>query len=154
MADINATDLTQETLSTLDGSEQFVMFDSAEGKRATLAATSQYAVTKQTASLNGSTQTVQNAIAGLQTNINAKQNTLTAGTNISISGSTISATDTTYPTITQAQIETGTSTTPSVVTPAVFNSAVESVVDTWLDDGDTLLSSTTITLWEGILGIS
>ena len=29
-------DLTQETSSTLDGTEQFVMFDSTEGKRATL----------------------------------------------------------------------------------------------------------------------
>ena len=36
MADVNATELTQETGSTLDGTEQFVMFDSAEGKRATL----------------------------------------------------------------------------------------------------------------------
>ena len=27
MADINATDLTPETAATLDGSEEFVMFD-------------------------------------------------------------------------------------------------------------------------------
>ena len=36
MADINATDLTQETASTLDGTEQFVLFDLVEGKRATV----------------------------------------------------------------------------------------------------------------------
>ena len=32
--EINATDLTEETTATLSGNEQFVMFDSAEGKRA------------------------------------------------------------------------------------------------------------------------
>ena len=37
MPDINATDLPQETTSTLDGTEQFVMFDLASGKRASLA---------------------------------------------------------------------------------------------------------------------
>ena len=49
MADeINATDLEQETISTLDGSEQFVMFDSVKGKRATVTAISQYAVGDKT----------------------------------------------------------------------------------------------------------
>lgn len=42
MADINAMDLTQETASTLDGNEQFVMFDSTEGKRALLSLISEY----------------------------------------------------------------------------------------------------------------
>lgn len=32
--EINATDLTEETTSTLSGNEQFVMFDPVEGKRA------------------------------------------------------------------------------------------------------------------------
>ena len=35
---VDMPDLTQETAATLDGSEQFVMFDSSEGKRATLSA--------------------------------------------------------------------------------------------------------------------
>ena len=49
MADeINATDLEQETISTLDGSEQFVMFDTNKGKRATVTAISQYAVGDKT----------------------------------------------------------------------------------------------------------
>lgn len=42
MADINAEDLTQETLSSLDGSEQFVMFDNVEGKRTTLQTVKMY----------------------------------------------------------------------------------------------------------------
>lgn len=42
MADINAVDLTAETISTLDGNEQFVMFDIAEGKRATLSVIGKY----------------------------------------------------------------------------------------------------------------
>lgn len=33
MADVRATDLTPETAATLNGAEEFVMFDSAEGKR-------------------------------------------------------------------------------------------------------------------------
>ena len=40
--DVNATDLTQETFSTLDGNEQFIMFDNTEGKRATLDAIKRY----------------------------------------------------------------------------------------------------------------
>ena len=36
MADVRATDLTQETAATLNGSEQLVMFDAAEGKRCTI----------------------------------------------------------------------------------------------------------------------
>ena len=42
MADINAMDLTQETAETLDGNEQFVMFDTEEGKRALLSLISEY----------------------------------------------------------------------------------------------------------------
>lgn len=55
-------------------------------------------------------------------------------------------TDTTYPTATEAQITTGTSTTASVVTPKLLHDYI-------LED-DALLSSSTITLWKGILGIS
>lgn len=33
MADVRASDLTQETAATLSGAEEFVMFDAAEGKR-------------------------------------------------------------------------------------------------------------------------
>ena len=65
MADVNVTDLTQETYSTLDGTEQVIMFDSAEGKRATVAAVGEYVLKKLTTSLNGSTQTVANALSSL-----------------------------------------------------------------------------------------
>ena len=40
--EINASDLTQETGSTLDGSEQFIMFDTVEGKRALLSVIADY----------------------------------------------------------------------------------------------------------------
>lgn len=65
MADVNVTDLTQETYSTMDGTEQVIMFDSAEGKRATVAAVGEYVLKKLTTSLNGSTQTVANALDSL-----------------------------------------------------------------------------------------
>ena len=42
MADINATDLAEEILSTLSGNEQFVMFDPIEGKRAALSVIANY----------------------------------------------------------------------------------------------------------------
>ena len=44
MADINATDLTPETAATLDGSEEFVMFDNVEGKRGELDTVGDYIV--------------------------------------------------------------------------------------------------------------
>lgn len=40
--DVYAPDLTEETESTLSGSEQFVMFDSVEGKRALLSTIANY----------------------------------------------------------------------------------------------------------------
>lgn len=40
--EINATDLTEETTSTLSGNEQFVMFDPVEGKRADIDAVATY----------------------------------------------------------------------------------------------------------------
>lgn len=43
---IPMTDLTQETASTLDGTEQFVMFDSSTGKRATLGAVAEVILSK------------------------------------------------------------------------------------------------------------
>lgn len=36
MADVKANELTAETSTTLNGAEQFVMFDTAEGKRCTI----------------------------------------------------------------------------------------------------------------------
>lgn len=69
MADVNVTDLTQETYSTLDGTEQVIMFDSAEGKRATVAAVGEYVLKKLTTSLNGSTQTVANALSSLNSDL-------------------------------------------------------------------------------------
>lgn len=61
MADINATNLTPETLSTLDGTENIVAFDTAEGKKIPLSVLGDYVVQKLTQTLLGQTQTVQNA---------------------------------------------------------------------------------------------
>lgn len=66
MADVNAVDLTTETLTTLDGNENVVLFDTAEGKKVTLKVLADYIVQKATESLtdNGST-TVKDAISQL-----------------------------------------------------------------------------------------
>ncbi len=79
MADINVTDLTQETVSTMDGSEQVIMFDSAEGKRATVAAVGEYVLKKLTTSLNGSNQTVAAALASLNSDLNNRFKTVASG---------------------------------------------------------------------------
>lgn len=62
MADINATNLTPETLSTLDGTENIVAFDTAEGKKIPLSVLGDYVVQKLTQTLLGQTQSVANAI--------------------------------------------------------------------------------------------
>lgn len=88
MADINATNLTPETLSTLDGTENIVAFDTAEGKKIPLSVLGDYVVQKLTQTLLGQTQTIQNAFGmtynlGIATDIpnNADLNTYTdAGT--------------------------------------------------------------------------
>lgn len=81
------------------------------------------------------------------------------GTDTAKVPATAVGTDTKYPTATQAQITAGKSKTPSVVTPAIFNSATKAIVtqsyvEGLLEDGDSLLSASTITLWKVILGIS
>ena len=68
MADINATDLTPETLSTLDGQENVVLFDTAEGKKVSLQVLADYVVQKATESLMGSNQTVAAAFTALNSN--------------------------------------------------------------------------------------
>lgn len=60
MADVNAVDLTQETLATLDGTEQIIMFDTAEGKRATVSAVGDYILKKLTTLDSQTAQTVIN----------------------------------------------------------------------------------------------
>lgn len=62
MADINAADLTAETLSSLDGTENIVAFDTAEGKKIPLSVLGDYVVQKLTQTLLGQTQSVANAI--------------------------------------------------------------------------------------------
>ena len=62
MADINATNLTPETLSTLDGTENIVAFDTAEGKKIPLSVLGDYVVQKLTQTLLGQTQSVASAI--------------------------------------------------------------------------------------------
>lgn len=96
MADVNATDLTQETYSTLDGTEQFIMFDSAEGKRATVAAVGEYVLKKLTTSLNGSTQTVANALSSLNSDVKKIQHGSTSS--ITVSAGSYGDIDVTFPT--------------------------------------------------------
>lgn len=93
MADINATDLTQETTTTMDGTEQFVMFDSAEGKRATIAAVGDYIIEKLGLSLNGKTQTVAAALASLNSDRKLKATSLCAWTNAKSVGDTFPLSD-------------------------------------------------------------
>lgn len=66
MADVNAVDLTQETLATLDGTEQIIMFDTAEGKRATVSAVGDY-ILKKLATLDS--QTAQTVINNLKSRV-------------------------------------------------------------------------------------
>lgn len=49
MGDINAVDLAQETALTLDGAEQFVMFDTSDGKRSTVEEVGKYVLNRQKA---------------------------------------------------------------------------------------------------------
>lgn len=49
MADINAVNLAQETALTLDGAEQFVMFDTSQGKRSTVEEVGTYILSRQKA---------------------------------------------------------------------------------------------------------
>ena len=63
---INAVDLTAETLNSLDGTENIVAFDTAEGKKIPLSVLGDYVVQKLTQTLLGQTQTVQDAFGMLQ----------------------------------------------------------------------------------------
>ena len=64
MADVNASDLTQETKATLDGSEEFIMFDSTEGKRGTVDDVGDYILQNGDADGNGNTVAQMVAAAG------------------------------------------------------------------------------------------
>lgn len=81
MADIRAEDLTQETKATLDGSEQFIMFDSTQGKRGSVAEVGDYIL--QNGDADGDGDTVSEIVEG-------KQDKLTSGTNIkTINGTSV-----------------------------------------------------------------
>lgn len=67
MADINATDLTPETKATLDGSEQFVMFDSTEGKRGTVEDVGDYIL--QSGDADGQGNTIGQIVNDIQGDI-------------------------------------------------------------------------------------
>lgn len=62
MADINAADLTAETLNSLDGTENIVAFDTAEGKKIPISVLADYVMQKKTQTIAGSTQTVKAAV--------------------------------------------------------------------------------------------
>lgn len=68
MADINVTNLTPETSLSLDGTEQFVMFDTAEGKRATVDAVGGYMIGRQLTQEEG-TKTVSEKISEIEDEI-------------------------------------------------------------------------------------
>lgn len=54
---------TAETSDTLDGTEQIVMFDTVEGKRVTVSNLANFIINKLDLTINGTTQTVAEAIA-------------------------------------------------------------------------------------------
>lgn len=68
MADINAEDLTEETAQTLDGSEQFVMFDNVEGKRGGIDVVGDYIV--QHCDADGNGNTAAQLVEGAQADVN------------------------------------------------------------------------------------
>ena len=84
MADINATDLTAETLATLDGSENVVLFDTAEGKKVTLQVLADYIITKAVESLMGSNQTVAAALSALNSKVSVFSHSISTTSNTSI----------------------------------------------------------------------
>ena len=86
MADINATDLTEETLATLDGQENVVLFDTAEGKKVSLQVLADYVVQKATESLMGSNQTVAAAFTALNSKLSNFQ--LVSSGSITANGNT------------------------------------------------------------------
>ena len=79
MADINAIDLTAETLESLDGTENVVGFDTAEGKKIPISVLADYAIQKKTQTIAGATQTPQTA---LNSAYNLKANITTAITDL------------------------------------------------------------------------
>lgn len=60
----NVTSLPEETYATLDGTENVVMFDSAEGKRSTLSTLSDYAIKKHTPT--GMTETLYQQVTEIK----------------------------------------------------------------------------------------
>jgi len=59
---------TAESSATLDGTEQIIMFDSVEGKRVTVTNLADYIINKLSLTINGTAQTVANAIADAKNN--------------------------------------------------------------------------------------
>lgn len=57
---------TAETVDTLDSTEQVILFDTVEGKRVTVAALGDYIINHLSITINGTTQTVAQALASLQ----------------------------------------------------------------------------------------
>lgn len=129
MADVNVTDLTQETYSTMDGTEQFVMFDSAEGKRATVAAVGEYVLKKLTTSLNGSTQTVANALASLNSDQSYKAGDSITGQVIAL-GRALTAGNGVYIQVPLPKPVTASSISVSVTGGNIFTSNGQKAIDT------------------------
>lgn len=65
---VNAADLPQETSTTLDGTEQLIGFDTAQGKRVTVNDLAEYILQRKLSSLAGSSQTVAAALTALNSN--------------------------------------------------------------------------------------
>lgn len=66
MADINAVDLTAETLASLDGTENIVAFDTAEGKKIPISVLADYVMQKKTQTLAGETKTPKSFMDALR----------------------------------------------------------------------------------------
>ena len=80
---VNAADLPQETSTTLDGTEQLIGFDTAQGKRITVAELAEYILQRKLSSLAGSSQTVAAALAALNSNFTEIKSVALSSPNLS-----------------------------------------------------------------------
>lgn len=72
MSDINVINLTQETSSSLDGTENVIMFDVAEGKRATVSAIGTFIADRQLTQGSG-TATITETLNSISAEISTLQ---------------------------------------------------------------------------------
>lgn len=59
---INARDMAEESLTTIDGTENIVAFDATTGKKVSFSVFADYVLQKKTQTIGGASQTVKEAI--------------------------------------------------------------------------------------------